>query len=61
MMAFWILQISKQADGNFKALLSFRVDAGDDILAHHLKTAASNATYISKTTQNEIINCVAIS
>jgi hypothetical protein len=43
--------------GNFRALLKFRVDAGDKILEEHLQTAAHNATFISKTTQNELIQC----
>ena len=42
--------------GKFRALLVFRVDAGDTILQQHLQTAKKNATYISKTTQNELIN-----
>lgn len=42
-------------DGNFRALLRFRVDSGDLNLRHHLETASSNATYISKTTQNHLI------
>ena len=42
-------------DGNFDALLEFRVDAGDTDLENHLKTAGRNATYISPRTQNEII------
>jgi hypothetical protein len=32
------------------------VDAGDTILENHLKTAAKNATYISKTIQKELIS-----
>ena len=40
--------------GNFKALLALRVDAGDKDLEHHLETCARNATYTSKTTQNEL-------
>jgi hypothetical protein len=43
--------------GNFKALLTFRIDAGDKILEDHLNTAKCNATYISKTTQNDLIEC----
>ena len=42
-------------DGIFRAALRFRVDAGDVTLANHLETAASNATYLSWQTQNEII------
>ena len=41
--------------GNFQTLLEFRIDSGDQTLQHHLKTAPRNATYISKTIQNEMI------
>ena len=44
-------------DGNFRALLRFRIDAGDEILEIHLKNSSSRATYISKTTQNALIDC----
>lgn len=44
-------------DGNFRALLRFRVAAGDKLLEEHLKNSASKATYVSKTTQNELIEC----
>ncbi len=44
-------------EGNFRALLMFRIDAGDIALKQHLLNTASNATYISKVTQNELINC----
>lgn len=44
-------------DGNFKALLRFRIDSGDKDLENHLKNAKSNATYISKTTCNSLIKC----
>jgi hypothetical protein len=43
-------------DGNFRALLKFRIDAGDKILENHLLTAGRNATYISKISQNQLIN-----
>lgn len=42
-------------DGNFRALLRFRVEAGDNVLKEHLISTRSNATYISKTTQNAIV------
>ena len=42
--------------GNFKALLQFRVDAGEKDLELHMKTAPKNATYCSATIQNEIID-----
>ena len=44
--------------GIFRALLSFRVDSGDAILKEHLETAGKNATYISKTIQNGIVEAV---
>ncbi|XP_004209363.2 52 kDa repressor of the inhibitor of the protein kinase-like [Hydra vulgaris] len=45
-----------KADRNFKSLLAYRVDAGDKVLEHHLKSSGKNATYISKTVQNELID-----
>ena len=42
--------------GNFLALLRFRVQAGDQVLGHHLGTAPANALYVSKTIQNELIS-----
>ncbi|KAJ8893626.1 hypothetical protein PR048_006226 [Dryococelus australis] len=47
----------KYAKGNFRALLKFRIDAGDEILASHIGLCNKNARYISKTTQNKIIQC----
>ncbi|EDO44081.1 predicted protein [Nematostella vectensis] len=44
--------------GNFQALLEFRVDSGDQILEQHLENAPRNATYISKTIQNQMISTV---
>ena len=41
--------------GNFIAILQFRVQAGDTILADHIATAARNATYTSPGIQNQII------
>ena len=41
-----------------QALLEFRIDSGDQTLQHHLETAPRNATYISKTIQNEMITTV---
>ena len=45
-------------DGLFCSLLQFRLDSGDEDLKHTLDGAASNATYTSKTTQNDIIECI---
>ena len=45
--------------GNFQALLDFRVDSGDAVLKDHFNNSARNATYRSKSIQNEIISCCA--
>ncbi len=44
--------------GNFKALLKFRVEAGDKTLSSHLESCKKNATYTSKTSQNELLLCI---
>ena len=41
--------------GNVQALLDLRIDSGDTKLEEHLENAPRNATYRSKTIQNEII------
>ena len=41
--------------GNFQGLLNFRVECGDVILEEHFQTCPKNATYLSKTVQNELI------
>ena len=41
-------------NGNFQALLCFRID-GDEVLKHHLETTGRNALYTSKEAQNEMI------
>lgn len=40
-------------EGNSRELLKFRVESGDETLREYLRT-----TYVSKTTQNELINCI---
>ena len=42
--------------GNFRAILNYRAKI-DAILRDHLASASSRATYISKTSQNELIEC----
>jgi len=37
--------------------LKFQVNSGDKVLENHLKTVSARATYISKTVQNELIDC----
>ena len=41
--------------GNFQALLNFRVEAGGKVLVNHFANGPGNATYCSKMIQNEII------
>ena len=45
--------------GNFLALLSFRVEAGDVALGEHLSSASHNATCTSNTIQNQIVHVLA--
>ena len=49
----------KQGDnpGNFQALLDYRRRGGDKILEEHFQNCPKNATYHSKTVQNELIEC----
>ncbi|KAJ3649397.1 hypothetical protein Zmor_021144 [Zophobas morio] len=47
---------SSSGEGNFRALLKFRIDAGDEILLDHVNNCAKNASYISKSTQNDLID-----
>ena len=42
--------------GNFWVLLNFRVSASDSILEQHLKNTPGNASYTSKTVQNQLIS-----
>ena len=43
--------------GNFIEILQYRVRSGDKNLEQHLSSRAKNASYISKTSQNDIITC----
>jgi len=44
--------------GNFRALIDLRMDAGDSELREHMDTCARNATYVSKTAQNKLLQCI---
>ena len=44
--------------GNFKALLNFRIESGDQALKNHLETASKVVKYTSKDIQNEIISVI---
>ncbi len=53
------VQSASRNHGNFRALLDFRVSAGDTTLGEHLEKAgrnATNATYTSPDIQNQIIS-----
>jgi len=43
-------------DGNFRALLRFRISSGDQVLEDHCLKSAKNAQYISPNVQNEILD-----
>ena len=45
--------------GIFKELLMFRIDEGDVDHRNHLESAPKNATFVSKTIQNNLIDNVA--
>lgn len=47
---------SSANEGNFRALLRYRIDGGDKDLERHLKEAPKNAVYTSPHIQNEVIN-----
>ena len=44
--------------GNFLALIDYAIRSGNTALGTHLKVAARNAIYTSKTTQNQLIECI---
>ena len=48
-------EVTKTNPGNFLALLKFRAESGDTVLASHLQSGSKNALYTSKTIQNELI------
>ncbi|KAG8171727.1 hypothetical protein JTE90_022423 [Oedothorax gibbosus] len=50
----------KGKQGVFRSLLAFRIDAGDNDLKSHLSTCNDNASYISKSIQNDIIECIGV-
>ena len=47
----------KKGVGNFIDFLNYGVRRGDEELKNHLLNCQKNASYISKTTQNELISC----
>ncbi|XP_029342185.1 52 kDa repressor of the inhibitor of the protein kinase-like [Acyrthosiphon pisum] len=51
-----VMNTNSFIDGNFRALLRFRVDSGDTILEEHLNNGPKNSLYTSPGIQNEIIS-----
>ena len=45
-------------EGNFRALLQYRIQSGDEALKQHLEKCNKNSTYISKTIQNQLIDII---
>lgn len=45
-------------DGNFRALLRYRIDCGDDLFLNHIKSCGKNSTYLSADIQNELISII---
>ena len=50
-----LLEFTSVNVGNFLELIRFRVTAGDEILKKHILKAPSNAKYMFKTIENELI------
>ena len=48
-------KVTKTNLGNFFALLKFRAEGGDSVLASHLQSGGKSALYMSKTVPNELI------
>ena len=43
--------------GSFVEVLNYRVRGGNSVFENHLRTCSKYASYISKTSPNELINC----
>jgi len=48
--------LKEENHSNFNELLKFRIDSVDEVLEKHLATCKPNATYVSKTAQNNVTN-----
>ena len=48
----------KKQQGDFKGLFDFHVDVGDQLLQEHLEMCSKKASYISRTTQNELLEYI---
>lgn len=47
-----------QNDGNFRSLLRYGIQSGNNLFLNHIKNCGKNATYISPDIQNEIISVI---
>jgi hypothetical protein len=52
------LGVNTYTEGNFRALLQLMVDCGDVTLQVHIENAKKNATYLSPSSQNNIITAI---
>ena len=50
-------EYSTDGVGNFAKFLQVRVRGGDKELEPHLENCSKNASYVSKTSQNDLISC----
>ena len=50
---------SQRPQGKFHSLVQFAIESGDSILKEHLEQCRRNATYMSKTAQNDLLSCMA--
>lgn len=46
----------KTSEGNFKNLIKFRIEAGDNVLKDHVSDSKKNAMYLSPKIQNSLID-----
>ena len=49
---------SSHTEGNFRATLQLMASSGDRVLKEHLDSAGRNATYISPSSQNDLIKVI---
>jgi len=52
------LNLPLHNDGNFRALLLYHIDSGDDLFLNHIKNCGKNSTYISTDIQNGLISII---
>jgi len=52
------LNLPLHNDGNFRALLRYHIENGDDLFSNHIKSCGKNSTYISADIQNEVISII---